>query len=179
MKIETETLKRDWYVSDVDETIRTLDEKLKDIILEADKRPVVYEIVRGTRSKAWGKNAHHYLACGKGDNVNDILYRAGILLNYATLDRISPQHGVPEDNFFGWSARFTIEHYHDGLRGGFFQQFDGQYTRGCATVDFTHETRDEVIDRFIKWCGAAFETREVRVDHKTVRTYKAQRGATP
>jgi hypothetical protein len=175
VKTETETLQRVWYISSIDHTIRTLDKGRGDVIEQADEIPAVYDVVRGTRSKAWGKHSHHYLGYGHGDSPNAVLYRAGTLLNYAKLGRASELHGIPAHDMFGWSARFSIEHIRTkGLRGGLFQQFDGKYDRGCISLDYTPETLDEVIARFIGWCGATFETHEVRIDHKTVRVYCTQ-----
>jgi hypothetical protein len=157
VKTETETLQRVWYISSIDHTIRTLDKGRGDVIEQADEIPAVYDVVRGTRSKAWGKHSHHYLGCGRGDSPDNVLYRAGTLLHYAKLGRASELHGIPAYDMFGWSARFSIEHIRTkGLRGGLFQQFDGKYDRGCINLDYTPETLDEVITRFIGWCGATF-----------------------
>lgn len=62
-----------------------------------------------------------------------------------------------DDPFWGWRAKFTLKHYGSkGFRGGYFQQFDGKYSRGCADLDYTPATRDEVLDRFLAWCNAGY-----------------------
>jgi hypothetical protein len=178
MRTEIETIQRTWYISTADPTIRTTYARYKDTIELVDKIPAIYEIVRGTKSKAWGRTSNTYIACGCGDSPENVLYRAQLMWNYANLGRASELHGVPVSDFFGWRARFTIEHYRDpGFRGGFFQQFDGTYDRGCTVIDYTPATLDLVIERFLLWCNSSykFPTAALKIDKKIVRRYEPPR----
>lgn len=167
MKTEIETVQRTWYVSDVDPTIRTLEEPYGKIIALADAQPIVYDIARQTKSKAWGKKANRHGGDGSSDAIEYMLHRAGTILRYASARFGRTPRAA--DDFFVWSARFTIEHYKDkGFRGGFFQQHDGTYSRGCTTLDYTPATLEEVIERFLKWCGSTFVTHAVTLDDKVV-----------
>lgn len=160
------------WQSDVLPEIVTADESRVDTLEWADAHPVVYKIVMGHRSKPFGKNSCDYLACGRGDSPNDVLYRCAVLRQAAEgVDDVLHRH----DDFHTWRARFTLEHYtNKGFRGGFFQQHDGMYFRGCANLDYTPKTLPEVIDRFVAWCEngpVRHSTREVHVDKKIVRRY--------
>lgn len=164
MKTRIETVKVTHYISEVCAEINVTSERWADVIAWADKTPNVWDMVRGTRSKPFGRNSCTYLGSGRGTDPEDICYRASVLQSF--LDR---QAG----DFFAWRARFSLEHYRDkGFRGGFFQQWDGEYTRGCHDMDYTPSTRAEVIDRFVAWCGDIFKTREVWIDKKVVRRFK-------
>jgi hypothetical protein len=150
------------YVSDVDPALVSESPIIAETIEWADANPVVWKIVRGTRSAPFGKNASTYLGSGRGDSPSSAIYRAGHLRAESL-----------RKDFWGWRARFALEHYGDkGFRGGFFQQFDGQYNRGCCDLDYTPDTLDEVIAQFVEWCGPLFETREVRIDGKSVRVFR-------
>ena len=98
-------------------------------------------------------------------------------MSYATIGKASPDHGT-EPDIFGWRARFTLEHYRcKGFGGGCFQQHDGQYNRSCLNLDYTPDTLDEVIERFLAWCdvGYKFPTASVSVNGKTIRKFKVPR----
>jgi hypothetical protein len=170
MKTYIETINQKHYVSSVLPEIDVTADNYAKVIEWADATPNVWAIVRGNKSAHWGRNSSTYVAYGRGESAEGACHRASVLMAYATLGRASEAHGVPESDLFGWSARFTIEHYKDkGFRGGFFQQFDGQYQRGCISLDYTPSTLDLVIDRFVDWCGKMFTTREVWIDKKVVR----------
>ena len=152
------------YVSDVDATIFSEHEMDAPIITWADAHPVVWKIVTGNKSAPFGRSSSTYQGWGRTQTTEGTIYRASVIKN--TLER--------PDTLFGWSAQFTIDHYSkNGFRGGFFHQFDGEHDRGCAQLDYTPDTLDEVIKHFLAWCDTIckFPTREVRLDDKTIRSY--------
>lgn len=175
MKTHVETVHRTHYVSEVHPEIDVTDACYVPIIEWADATPNAWAVVRERKSAPWGRDSCTYIACGRSDRPEDVCYRAGQLMNYATLGRASAEHGLPPDDFFGWRARFTLAHYRDrGFRGGYFQQYDGKYTRGGHDLDYTPATLDEVVNRFVEHCQLVrpdLSTREVWVNKKPVRVY--------
>jgi hypothetical protein len=161
----TETVKRILYYSAIHPELVTENADLGKVIEWADANPVVWRIVRGVKSKNFGRNGGQYWGADRNDSPESTLNRAATFK--AEVERES-------DNFFGWRARFTIAHYDDKrFKSGFFQQFDGMYNRGCSYLDYTPATLDEVITRFLAWCdvGYKFPTKEVRLDKETIRTF--------
>lgn len=157
------------YSSDTCPAITTTDDALAQFIEWGDANPAAWAIVQGTRSKAFGRNSCFYLGC---------LQKS--VSPQAALDRLVAYHRQlfpaypdrPGETFQVWKAQFTLEHYRDkGFKGGLFQQFDGQYDRGCSTLDYTSATLDAVLERFVAWCGNTFETKALKIDGKVVRTY--------
>lgn len=146
------------------------------LIAWADENPVAWDIVIGTKSKAHGRTSSRYLGSGRGTESCDVIYR----LQQFEYELNGPirEHEAVRESIFRRSARFTMERYRDkGFTGGMFQQFDGRYDRGALVLDYTPETRDEVIDRFLAWCGRDFETHAVKIDGKVVRDLtKKQKG---
>jgi hypothetical protein len=175
MKTYIETIKRKHFVSSVYPDIDVTDAGYVPVIEWADATPNAWDVVRENRSAPWGRKSSEYMGCGHGESAEDVCYRAGHFMNYVTLGRASKLHGKSGDDFFGWRARFTLTHYKDkGFRGGFFQQWDGEYTRGCHDLDYTPKTLDEVINRFVEHCRfdrPDFVTREVWINKKPVRVY--------
>jgi|SRR5271154_90094 len=170
MKRTEETQVLVWYASEVHPEIRTQHEDLAKVIEWADANPKVWRIVRENKSKAFGRESSTYLGCHRGPSPFASLDRAAEFKRTIENDEgLAPAHRREE--FWTWRAGFTLEHYGEkGFKGGLFQQFDGTYDRGCCYIDYTPETLDEVINRFVQWCGATFATKEVRIDGKTVRT---------
>lgn len=165
MKIEKFTETTVVFTSSVHDFIRTSDSSLAKVIEWADAHPVVWRIVRETRSKAFGKNSSFYYGyLQKSDLCCAILGRA---------EAFKKELELPDGAFHGWKARFTMKHYEDkGFRGGFFQQHDGTYYRGCSCCDYTPATREEVITRFLFWCDSSacrYETDDIHIDKKSVR----------
>ncbi len=163
MKQHEQITKIQVYTSEIVPAVSTTHEKLAQTIVWADAHPVAWKIVMGTRSAPFGKNACTYLGCSRGDSPAAVLDRVAHLQRYVEDD---------QQEFFCWRARFTMEYYGDkGFRGGFFQQFDGTYDRGAIHLDYTLETRDEVIDRFLAWSdlGYKFPTVAVKIDDVVVR----------
>ena len=159
------------YQSEVLPQVSTENEMLAKSIEWADAHPVAWKIVTGNRSKAYGKSSIDYLGYQRGDAPSQILDRIHHFKCY-----VDGYSGRGTD-FWQWRAQFTLEHYNDrGFRGSFFHQFDGQYNRGCCTLDYTPHTLESVIDRFIAWCnvGYKFPTAAVKIDGKVVRTYRLE-----
>lgn len=155
------------YRSSLHPEIVTSDENAANYAIAwADERPVAWDVVRSCKSAARGRSSSKYMGCERGDSPSGALSRVRTL-----------RSNSERDDLFGWSARFTMEHYRDkGFRGGFFRQFDGQYDRGAAVLDYTPDTLDEVISRFVEWCGSTFHTASVKIDDKVVRTFEQSRG---
>jgi len=115
-----------------------------------DKNPVVYEIVTGERSKAFGVESCVYIGWAQRNNG-----AGAILEKVKTFMRIlaGENAGEREGTIWNWRAHFTLDHYNDkGFTGGFFQCHD-EYPRGCLTLDYTPDTLPEVINRFFDWTG--------------------------
>lgn len=165
MRCEVETKVIERFISEVHPEIWTMDVREKQTLEWADGVPVVYRIIREAKSKAWGRTSSHYMGGAQGADMgpDTVLYRVGVFRRWL--------EDPPQSHFFEWSARFTLEHYDDkGFCGGFFQQFDGQYSRGCAYLDYTPATLAEVVRRFKEWCDihVRYETREIWIDKKPV-----------
>jgi hypothetical protein len=160
-----------WFSSEIHPEIRTRREDLAEVIEWADANPKVWRIVRENKSKAFGQKSSMYLGYQRGPSPSAALDRATRFGEIVKLERSGSV------SIFTWSARFTLENYGaKGFKSGFFRQFDGTHDRGCCYLDYTPETLNIVIDRFLQWCGNTFETQEVRVDGKTVRTVTRNRG---
>jgi hypothetical protein len=148
-----------------------------EIIAWGDAHPVAWKIVTGTRSKPFGKNASTYMGCQRGDLPGSALSRLRTFRSELECSGCNKFFSSPQTPpTLTWRARFTMDHYKDkGFRGGFFQQFDGTYNRGCAYLDYTPVTLDEVVARFVAWCGLPFPTCAVKIDGKVIRTYDVPR----
>jgi hypothetical protein len=141
----------------------------------ADANPIAWKIVMDSKSKAFGINSTN----GGNSSSSGVLPRLEFLK--CESERADP--------FWGWRARFTLEHYMEkGFKSGFFQQWDGTYHRGCSSLDYTPATLDEVVSRFLAWCDIGwrqdgyhfhFPTVEVRLNKKTIRTYSPPTKTSP
>ena len=152
--------KREWtiYASEAHPEIETESKELGDVIAWADAHPTAWKIVTGTRSAPFGRESSTYMGFQRGPSPQAALARVTTLMKQAkAVDGSS-------DSIFSWRARFTLEHYGDnGFKGGFFVQHDGQYERGSLDLDFTPETLDEVVQRYVSWCGGHFDIKEVLI----------------
>jgi hypothetical protein len=152
------------YLSEVDPKVFSESKADADDITWADAHPVVWKIVSGHRSAPFGKRSSTYPGWARGDATASVIHRVHVLRD----------HLAQKETFWSWRAQFSLDHYTDkGFRGGSFQQFDGTHGRGCVSIDYTPGTLDEVIQRFLAWCGTigTFPTREVRIDDKCIRRY--------
>ncbi len=153
------------FASEVMPKVTTESELDAAVIEWGDANPVAWKIVTQHKSAPFGKNSSFHMGWSRGaDHPAAIIDRLGAFKRDAM--------GEPASRLHHWRARFTLAHYVDkGFKGGMFEQFDGEYVRGCLELDYTPATRDEVIARFLAWCDTTmrFPTREVRIDGKVIR----------
>lgn len=169
MKTITETITNIYYQSEFLPTVRSINPAFARVIAWADAHPVVWRIVTGRKSKAFGLGSCEYIGWAQKSMQSDaILERVWHMHELA--EGKSPYHDPA--SIFVWRARFTLEHFQDkGFRGGFFQQHDAKYPRSCLTLDYTPETLQEVLDRFCTWMDRAYDTDRVTLNKITVRTF--------
>jgi len=170
MKIHSHTLIQRIFISDIRPEISTSCPDFEQVIQWADDHPVIWDIVTKTRSKAFGRGSCEYIGWAQRNmSPEAILERVRHFKNL--IDGKTHYHS--SDSIFLWRARFTLKHYQDkGFRGGFFQQHDSRYPRSCLTLDYTPETREEVLERFCAWMERTYDTRRITVDGKNVRIFK-------
>jgi len=175
MKTVTETITNIYYESEFMPSVRSINPAFARIIAWADDHPVVWRIVTGRKSKAFGLGSCEYIGWAQKSKETD-----------AVLERVWHMHELWEgkcpyhhpDSIFVWRAKFTIEHFQDkGFSGGFFQQHDAKYPRSCLTLDYTPETLQEVLDRFCAWMDRAYDTDYVTINKMTVRTFPRKEAA--
>ena len=173
MKTVEETVTRQVFRSDILAEIQTSLPTLARAIEWADEHPVVWKVVTGRRSKAFGLGSCVYIGWAQRSKAPD-----------AVLERVRHIHELLQcarpyytpDSIFVWRAKFTLERFQDkGFTGGFFQQHDVDYPRSCLTLDYTPETFREVLDRFCAWMDRSYDTRRVTLNGKTVRTFPGKR----
>ena len=169
MKTIAETITNTIYQSEVLQNVRTKDPSFAHTIELADNNPVIWHIVTGSKSKAFGLGSCVYIGWAQRSMETDaILERARHLTELA--ENKSPFHNP--DSIFVWRAQFTLEHFQDkGFTGGFFQQHDAKHPRSCLTLDYTPATLEEVLDRFCAWMDLCHNTERVTVNETTVRTF--------
>lgn len=124
------------------------------VIEWADQNPKVWEIVTASSAKTcFGRESSDYFGFERGDKPEAVLARA-VRFREKLLSDVT--------SFWQWRAQWAFDHWGEkGYTSGFFQQFDGEYPRGCMFVDYTPPTLEEVIDRFLAWCGDTYVTCEV------------------
>jgi hypothetical protein len=168
MKTTTHTVRRRAFRSEVRPDVETTDRTLAAALEWADGNPVVWEIVSGHRSKAFGLGSCEYIGWAQRRREPD-----------AMLERVRHIHGIvsrPEryldpGSIFPWRARFTLDRFREkGFTGGFFQQWDADFPRSCLTLDYTPETLEEVVDRFCGWMDRYYRSARVTLNGETVRT---------
>ena len=171
MKIHQQIHVQKIFISEKRPEIYTACPDFEPVIQWADDNPVVWHIITARRSKAFGLGSCVYIGWAQKSMAPDAILER--LRHFKELiDGNSPYHDA--DSIFRWRAQFTLAHYRKtGFRGGFFQQHDAQYPRGCLTLDYTHETLELVLDKFCAWMGRSYATQNVTVDGKTVRLFKS------
>ena len=169
MKTVAETITNTIYQSEVLQNVRTINPSFAHAIEWADNHPVIWRIVTGSKSKAFGLGSCEYIGWAQRSMETDaILERARHLTELA--EGKSPYHNP--DSIFVWRAKFTIEHFQDkGFTGGFFQEHDLKYPRSCLTLDYTPSTLEEVLDRFCAWMDRCHDTDRVTINKMTARTF--------
>jgi len=158
--------------SDVRPEVRTTNPAFADILMWADGHPCAWDVVCKTKSKAFGLGSCDYIGWAQRGMTSE-----------AILERVQHLYGLASgrdafqgpSSIFAWRARFTLEHYRDkGFAGGFFQQHDGNYPRLCMTMDYTPETLEDVVSRFIEWCGRDYKTEYITLNCEVVRRMDPQ-----
>ena len=168
MKTETINSTLTLYRSEVRPDVTIDCPKVAVAIEWADANPRVWKIVTGTKSKAFGRGSCVYIGWAQKSLAPEaILERTEHFHRLAT----GTEPHLSANHIMCWRSRFTFEHYRDaGFTGGFFQQHDAKYPRHCLSLDYTPETLEEVIDRFLQWCARDYPTARVTVDGKVVRS---------
>jgi hypothetical protein len=161
MKTRTEILKVVHYASSAVPDIETTEKVFAPTIEWGDKNPLAWRVVQESKSLAWGKGSSHYYGAAQGSGA-PLAVLSRMQSFREVLTRKVPKERAADD-FFRWSAQFTLDHYKDkDFRGGFLQQYDGQHTRGCAYVDYTPATLDTVVKHFRAWCDAGPNKHETK-----------------
>jgi hypothetical protein len=167
MKAERVEKRLVYWRSDQRPDVSTDVAELAEAIAWADANPHVWDIVTHTKSKAFGHCSCEYIGWAQRSMEPE-----------AILERVRHLHALVTGKeawggpaaIFAWRARFTFEHYRDpGFTGAFFRQHDGRHERLCMTLDYTPDTLEEVVDRFMQWCGRDYPTTHVTVGGTVVR----------
>lgn len=155
------------YRSEVRPDVSTDCPKAAEAIRWADANPRVWKIITTTKSNAFGRGSCVYIGWAQKSLAPEALLER--LEHFYRLVTGTEPH-LSAEHIMCWRARFTFEHFrYADFNGGFFQQHDLKYPRHCLTLDYTPGTLEEVIDRFIAWCGRNYQTTRVTVDGKVVR----------
>jgi len=143
------------FRSEVLPEVMTEDRELSRTIAWADANPVVWKIVTGWRSKAFGRKSCEYIGWAHRSGAPEaILERARHFHSCVDPDLVNGLD-YRSRGIWGWRARFTFQHYRaKGFAGGFFQRYDGRYDRDCMTLDYTPEALPRVVRSFIEWAGS-------------------------
>jgi len=167
MKTEIIHSKTTLYRSEKRPDVVTKEEVFTDCIAWADANPHVWQIVTGTKSKAYGRGSCIYIGWAQRSMAPEaILERAKHFHDLVT----GNEPFLSQSHITLWRARFTFEHYREkGFTGGFFQQHDEKYPRLCLSLDYTPDTLEEVIDRFYAWCRHDYKTAHITLNKKIVR----------
>lgn len=183
MKDVIRITKTTWFCSEVRLDVETTDPELGETIAWADEHPVAYEIITTGRSKAFGTGSNDYLGGRRHDLTSImILERLHVLRGF-----LEGWHAVnsperPGEDMQTWRANFTLARFKDpGFTGGVFQQHarwtDGkEYPRYSMVLDYTPETLEEVLDRFVAWTNQSYRyenTTRITVDGADRRVFLA------
>jgi len=166
MRSETHQITVVTYYSEVKPDVYTDRIDIADVIAWADEHPVAWDIVTRKRSRVFGVGSCEYIGWAQDSmHPGPILQR--LIHFYDLLHK-------PETDIFHWRAHFTFEHYRDkGFKGGFFQQHDERSPRGCLSLDYTPELREEVINKFLEGCcNNYYYTKRVTIDDETVKEFQ-------
>jgi hypothetical protein len=175
MKTVTETTTNIIYQSECLPDAHTINPMFARTIAWADDHPIVWRIVTGRKSKAFGLGSCVYIGWAQRSMQSDALLERARHFHELVSGK-SPYHA--SDSIFVWRAKFTLEHYQDKkFTGGFFQQHDAKYPRSCLTLDYTPPTMQEVLDSFCAWMDRAYDTDHVTINKMTVRTFGGKENA--
>ena len=172
MKTVTETITNIIYESEFMPSVRSINPAFARTIAWADDHPVVWRIVTGRKSKAFGLGSCVYIGWAQKSTEPDAVLER-VRLMYELVEGKSPYY--TPSSIFVWRAKFTLAHYQDkGFTGGFFQQHDSKHPRSCLTLDYTPATLQEVLDQFCAWMDKAYDTDHVTINGAIVRMLSAK-----
>jgi hypothetical protein len=152
------------YVSTVEPNLSTENESLAKALEWADANPVAYRIVTEKKSAVFGRDSSEYTGfCRDGKDHDSVLQR---------IDHL--RHETLQEGFFGWRARFSMEHYlKRGFHSDLFRLWDGEYHRSSLLLDYTGATIEAVLDQFVAWCDPFYKKVEVYVGDRLGRRFTA------
>ena len=175
MKSVQRIVKTTMYVSEMSPDLETSNKQLGQVLAWADDNPSAYEVVTTGKSRAFGRGAARHIGWAqKSDSVEAIIERLNTLHSALAITE------RPGQAFCRWQANFALERVNEvGFTGGLFQQHslwsDGKvYARDCKYVDYTPETLEDALDRFMVWMSNTFrkETVRITVEGVTKRTLR-------
>lgn len=153
--------------SDARPEVTTVDSDLAKAIAWADAHPCAWDVATQTRSRALGRDSCEHTGWAQRSMAPGAILERVRKLHY--LATASDAFRGPA-TIFTWRARFTLEHYREpGFTGGFFRQHDDKHHRLCMSMDYTPETLDAVVSRFLEWCGRDYKTEYVTLNFEIVR----------
>ena len=140
----------------------------------ADRNPVAWEIVTTTRSRALGLGSREYPA-----RVRSSADSEAVLARIVQLHELVLEAKKRPNSLYAYRAAFAVAHLHDpGFTGGLFVQHVGRRSHFHLLLDFTPETRAEVIARFAAWTYHGSPVTHVTLDgevvHRYARTLRAE-----
>lgn len=158
------------YASESHPEVFSNDDRDREIIEWLDKNPIAFNIVTGTRSRAFGRNSCVYIGWAQRNNsVGAILQKLTRLKAEIEGRRCFSEGTVMAGTIWDYRAQFTFRHYRDkGFQGGLFRQWIGEYSTDCLTLDYTPKLLDEVVKKFIGWCRAGGERITIQKGKKVV-----------
>jgi hypothetical protein len=140
------------FSSEVLPEVNTEDPELAKTIAWADANPVVWKIVTGTRSRAFGRGSSEYIGWAQRSMAPEATLERARHFHTCIDANVRPGLEYRSRDIWGWRARFTFQQFTDRrFRGGFFLRFDGRYDRECMTLDYTPETLPQVVRNFMDW----------------------------
>jgi hypothetical protein len=140
------------HISEVLPEVDTQDPERAKTIAWADDNPVVWKIVTGARSKAFGRNSCEYIGWAQRSEAPEAILERARHFHTCVDPNVLGGLEYRSRDIWGWRARFTFQHYQDkGFTGGYFQRFDGRYDRDCLSLDYTPGTLAEVVRNFMEW----------------------------
>ncbi len=133
----------------------------------ADRNPVAWEIVTTERSRAMGLGASEY-----DEGVRRSTDSEAVLARVVRLHELVLETRKRPNSLYAWRAAFAMEHFHDsGFTGGLFVQHVGRKEHFHLLLDFTPETRAEVVARFSAWTYHGSPVTHVTLDGEVVHRY--------
>jgi hypothetical protein len=133
----------------------------------ADWNPVAWEIVTTGVSRAMGLGAPEY-----DERIRHGTDCEAVLARVARLHELVQEARRRPSSLFAWRAAFAMEHFHDPrFTGGLFAQHVGRKEHFHLLMDYTPETRGEVIERFAQWTYHGSPVTHVTIDGMTVHQY--------